>query len=449
MLRTRVTIFFLLLSAFYVARAQKISDEAKTNIKERVENGEYPGIAIALIDKNGVEYYNLGVRSLKGKEPVNEHSVFEIGSITKTFTGTLLADAVLKGKMKLEDSLQKYLPAGIKAPRRNGEFITLVHLANHTSSLPRMPDNFRPANPKNPFADYTEQQLYDFLNNYQLTRDIGSQYEYSNYAQGLLGHTLAKASALSYEELMVSVVAKPLNMQDTRVTMNENMNLAVGHAGETAVENWDFIAFAGAGAIRSTAADMVKYLQANMGLTKTKLYPALELAQKHSRVEGNVPMVGLGWHSQVIDDQEIIWHNGGTGGYRTFVGFVKGLSKGVVVLANSTVSVDDIGRHLLVSASPLKATQKTITVDDNVLEGYVGKYELTPGFVLTVSRTGNQLKVQATGQPELPVYAKAVNVFYYKAVEAQLTFNVSGEDKLKTVTLEQGGQKMVAKRIEN
>lgn len=435
-----------------------LSQEVKDNIRQRVDKGVNPAIVVGIIDAGGVQYYSYGVRSLSGKEPADEHSVFEIGSITKTFTGIILADMVLKGKVKLDDPLQQYLPDGVKAPMRNGESIKLVHLSNHTSSLPRMPNNFSPANPANPFADYSEKQLYDFLQGYTLPRDIGSQYEYSNYAAGLLGHVLASKNSTTYEALMVDVIAKPLGQLDTRITLTANMknHLALGHHQGVQVENWDIPTLAGAGAIRSTAVDLLQYVGANMGKVKSKLYPAMQLSHKNSRAAGATPIVGLGWHTTVYPDAEIIWHNGGTGGYRTFAGFTSTGDKGVVVLTNSTASIDDIGIHLLNPKAPLTVANpapagtptEAITVDPQILQSYVGIYELAPGFMLTVTREGNQLKVQATGQAQFPIYAKTQNVFYLTVVEAQLTFNQNAEGKIESVTLHQGGRDVVGKKME-
>jgi CubicO group peptidase (beta-lactamase class C family) len=351
--------------------------------------------------------------------------------------------------MQLEDPLQMYLPDGIHAPSRNGASIKLVHLSNHTSGLPRMPDNLTPADPANPYADYSEQQLYDFLSNCSLTRDIGSQYEYSNYAAGLLGHVMANRSGISYEELIITVIAKPLGLHNTRIALTPNMknNLAVGYLGDVEVKNWDMPSLAGAGAIRSSATDMVKYLSANMGMVKSNLYPAMQLTHKNSRAEGSQPMVGLGWHLMMAGDKQIIWHNGGTGGYRTFVGFIKGEKKGVVVLSNSNASVDDIGIHLLDPGSPLKTIEKQITLGVAVLERYVGKYELAPGFIVTTSIEGTQLNAQATGQPKFPIFPKATNVFYYKVVDAQLTFNQNNDGIVESVTLDQGGRQIVGKKL--
>jgi CubicO group peptidase (beta-lactamase class C family) len=318
-----------------------------------------------------------------------------------------------------------------------------------------MPGNFNPANPANPFADYSEKQLYDFLKNYELPRDIGSQYEYSNYAAGLLGHIMATTQGTTYETLMIDVIAGPLGMQNTRISLTPNMkkNLAMGHHDGIQVENWDLTTLAGAGGIRSTAVDMLKYLRANMGKEKSKLYSAMQLSHKNSRAEGVTPVVGLGWHTIVSPDVDIIWHNGGTGGYRTFTGFIRGGVRGVVVLSNSTVSIDDIGLHLLNPKAPLTVIKpsgdatKEITVDAETLQSYIGKYELAPGFILTVSREGNQLKAQATGQPEFPVFPKSKNVFFLKVVEAQLTFNQNAEGQVESVTLHQGGRDVVGKKL--
>jgi len=545
----------------------------KDNIMARVDNGINTGIVVGIIDAKGTQYYSYGVKSLKTNETVNEHSVFEIGSITKTFTGIILADRVIKGEANLDDPLQNYLPVGTTAPIRNDAFVKLVHLSNHTSSLPRMPDNFNPVNPNNPYADYSEKQLYDFLNSFTLIRDIGSEYEYSNYATGLLGHIMATNKGVTYEKLMIDVIALPLNLNDTRITLTPKMkaNLAIGYHEGTEVGNWDFTTLAGAGAIRSTAVDMLKFVSANMGKRKSNLYPAMQLSHKSSRVEGSNPMVGLGWHKMGSKGSEIIWHNGGTGGYRSFVGFTQGGDKGVVILSNSTASIDDIGMHILNPKSPLKTIKpsigvkmrnvinaqgiesglkaywelkknqandydfnegqlnklgyeylnkgetekaiavfnlnaesypessaafytmgeafmkkgdkekaiesykksialnpgnqngidklkklgvdtsdviKEIIVDAKTLENYVGQYQLAPGFILTISRDGNQLKAQATGQPEFPVFPKSQNAFYLKVVEAQLTFNQNEEGEVQSVTLHQAGQEIVGKRLE-
>ena len=342
------------------AQNNNISVEVKENIKSRVDNGTNTGIVVGVITSKGVTYYSYGVKSLETNDPVDENTVFEIGSISKTFTGILLADMVVKGELNLNTPLQELLPEGVRAPSRNGKSIKLYQMSNHTSSLPVMPDNFNSANPANPYVDYTEEQLYASLNGYELTRDIGSKYEYSNYAQGLLGHVLANKKQMTYEELMMEVIVKPLKLENTRITLTSKMkeNLAMGHSGGVEVENWDIPTLAGAGAIRSTAVDMLIYLAANMGLKKSDLYPAMQLSHENSRDEDSSLLVGLGWHISLQDELTIVRHSGATGGYIAFAGFIKGGDKGVVVLTNSTASVDDIGFHLLDPMSALNKIQK-------------------------------------------------------------------------------------------
>lgn len=374
MLKTSLVFIFNLGVLFYSCQAQTtpIPETLKTNVQTLVANGTNTGIAIGVIDAQGAHFYNYGVKSLKTNEPVDEHTVFEIGSISKTFTGLLLAEMVINGELQLDTPLKDLLPEGVTAPAYNGEDITLVHMANHTSSLPRLPDNMNPSNPNNPYADYTEEQLLEFLSRYQLPRDIGSSYEYSNYAVGLLGHVLATKKQMTYEELLLNTITKPLGMENTGITLSANMtkHLAMGHSGPNQVENWDLPTLAGAGAIRSTVFDMLTYVSANMGKEKNALYPAMQLSHTNSRKAGEAPQVGLGWHINLHNEHEIVWHNGGTGGYRTFAGFVKGGDKGVVVLSNSNASIDNLGYHLLDRSWPLDVVKPSIvaklrTVIDN------------------------------------------------------------------------------------
>lgn len=342
---------------------QKLPDDIAESIKKRIEHGHTPSVVVGIIDKDGPQYYSFGTKTVGG-QPVNEHSIYEIGSISKTFTAILLAQMVLDGKLKTEDAAQSHLPASLKLPMRADKQITLGHLSDHSSGLARMPTNFTPKDQANPYADYTLEQMYSFLNGYTLTRDIGSGYEYSNLAVGLLGHILSLKAGASYEDLMVNKIASPLGMKETKITFDIQMrqNLAMGHSNGAQVSNWDIPTMAGAGAIRSSLHDMLRYLAANMGLQKTELQAAMQLTHqaRHDKA-GNGTRVGLGWHISKGAEGDVIWHNGGTGGYRTFAGFVKETGKGVVVLTNSDRGADDIGMRLLNSAAKLITVKKSAT----------------------------------------------------------------------------------------
>jgi D-alanyl-D-alanine-carboxypeptidase/D-alanyl-D-alanine-endopeptidase len=361
-------LFIIILIVPFYLNAQKLPDNVEASIKKRLEYGFSPSYAIGIIDKKGARYYNFGTKTINGA-PVDEHTVYEIGSISKVFTAILLAQQVANGKMKVDDPIRKYLPADVKIPQRSGKEITLGNLSDHTSGLPRMPTNFSPSNANNPYADYTVKQLFDFISGYELTRDIGAQYEYSNLAQGLLGNILALQAGTNYEALMFKNIATPLGMKETKITFDDIMkkNLAMGHSDGAQVENWDIPTLAGAGAIRSSTSDMLKFLAANMGLTKTSLRKAMDLSHQMRHDKAGDMRVGLGWHIAKGKNGDVIWHNGGTGGYRTFAGFVKETGVGVVVLTNSNKGADDIGFHLLNPDAPLQAVKASFLAEMKIL----------------------------------------------------------------------------------
>lgn len=375
-----IVFFFLITNSFSQA---KITDEVKLQTQYLIEVGDNVGISIALTDGESVDYYNSGTTDLINNVLVDKKSVYEIGSISKVFTCIMLADEVLKGTMKLSDPISNYLPDNIKTPSRNGRVITLQDLATHTSGLPRMPDNFTPSNPTNPFKDYTIELAYEFLNAYELKRDIGSEYEYSNYGMGLLGHILELHTGKSYEELLIEKIANPCNMPNTRLVLTDNMikHLAKPHAQGVETSNWDIISLAGAGGIRSNTIDMVAFLKANMGITKPKIYDAMVLSQQVAyENEANDFKMGLGWHYAQNGDDTIIWHNGATGGYQSFTGFIQGAQKGVVVLGNSDSDVGRLGMKLLGDPRPLEKPKASIAkvlnkeIDANGIEKGIALY---------------------------------------------------------------------------
>ncbi|MFD2587888.1 serine hydrolase [Croceitalea marina] len=453
-MRYRISFFVTL--GFLVCGSRvsaQISKEVKESIVKRVDDGDNVSIVVAFIEDEKVDFFSYGKTALENGTRVNENTVYEIGSISKVFTTILLADEIIKGNMALEDPISKYLPDTLKIPERGEKQITLIDLATHTSALPRMPNNFTPADAENPFKDYSIQQVYDFLSSYQLTRDIGEAYEYSNYGMGLLGHILELHSGKSYEELVVKKIAKELEMDNTRRTFSDNMlaHLAKGHAFGEEVKNWDIISLAGAGGIRSTAKDMAKFIKANMG-TSTGLSSAMQLSHITAfKSKTGDFSIGLGWH--YAGNGEILWHNGGTGGYKSFAGFNSEKNTGVVVLTNSTESVDDLGIYLLGGSKNLKASNQKdrpeeVAVSDAILEKYVGVYELAPTFKITITRKENKLFLQATNQPKFRVYPSSETVFFLKVVDANIEFNADADGKIAALTLNQNGQSINGKKIE-
>ena len=255
----------------------EIPDDIAQSIRQRVDRGYNVGMIVGVVNPHGRKYYSYGKTALKDGAPPCEDTIFEIGSVTKVFTGLLLADMAERGELSLDDPIAKHLPAGIRAPTCNGRPIRLAHLATHTSGLPRLPDNMGTLGLDDPYGDYTAQQMYEFLSRHRLRRDAGEEYEYSNYGMGLLGQLLARAGGGTYEELIRQRITDKLGMSDTSIALTSEMRnrLAKGHRGGAEVAGWEFRALAGAGALRSTARDLLTFLAANMGLRDSPLRAAI------------------------------------------------------------------------------------------------------------------------------------------------------------------------------
>lgn len=334
----------------------RIGDELKQALRERVENGQIIGVIVGVIDADGREYFAHGRTEAGGDDVPDENTIFEIGSITKVFTAILLADMIERDEVALANPIKKFLPENATAPTRGGKSIRLIDLATHRSGLPRLPSNIRPADPSNPYADYSAERLFAFLSDHALERNIGAKYEYSNLGFGLLGTLLARRAEMTFDELIAERITSKLAMPDTRAVPTPAMRerLAPGHRGRTVVSSWDFQAIAGAGALRSSALDMLTFLAANMDLRQTPLAPALKRTHRRRKDAGSSQMgIGLAWHILGRGKREIIWHNGGTGGYRSFTGFVPATKRGIVILTNSQGGKpDDLGFRWLEAALP-------------------------------------------------------------------------------------------------
>jgi CubicO group peptidase (beta-lactamase class C family) len=454
-----ISIILGLILTAAAALAQAASDAEIRKILAARVGAENRGIAIVvgIVDGNGRRIVSYGSLAKDDKRPLDGNTVFEIGSMSKVFTSLVLMDMVRKGEVALNDPISKYLPATVKVPERNNRQITFADLSTQSSGLPRMPTNFNPRDPDNPYADYSVQQMYDFLSGYRLTRDVGSQYEYSNLGVGLLGHVLTLRAGKSYEDLVRSRICDPLGMKDTRVTLTPEMKarLSTGH-NETGnpVANWDIPTLAGAGALRSTANDILTFLAANLDYTKTPLAQAMTDEISIRRPAGPDMEIAYAWHIQTKDGNSIIWHNGGTGGYRTYMGFDPKSRVGVVVLSNISTPAgpDDIGRHLLNASYQLLAVKPPsehteITLDTKTFDRYVGSYQMAPNILITMSRDGAVFYTQLTGQPKFPLFAESDRKFFLKVVDAQLTFDVDAQGVATQVTLHQNGRDIVAKRL--
>jgi len=288
-------------------------------------------------------------------------SIFEIGSISKTFTCLILSQLVEQGKVKFDTPIRELLPPGTVA-KPTGDEITLLDIATQHSGLPRMPDNFKPADPSNPYADYGAANLYAFIAKQGVARPAKPGFLYSNLAMGLLGQALAVHSGLSYPALMKEEIADPLGLKDTTVALSaaQQARFMQGHdADHSPAHAWDLDALAGAGAIRSDASDMLTYIEANLHPENLKHVdgnsPAATLSaalvQQHELRADVAPgmRIALAW--LYIEDSGDYWHNGGTGGFSSYAFFNPKGDYAAVVLINTAPGAtggfaDRIGQHI-------------------------------------------------------------------------------------------------------
>jgi CubicO group peptidase (beta-lactamase class C family) len=311
----------------------------------------------------------------------------------------------------------------------------------------------KPAQP-DPYADYDRKLLTEFMCQVRPERKPGVEREYSNLGAGLLGDLLAAEAGTSYEELLVKNVAQPLAMSDTCLALSDGQRkrLAPPHNADRVPDrNWGFDALAGAGAIRSTTEDMLRFIQANLDPPASPLGTAIELAWKqHLPAKGQAFAMGLGWH--IARDGQTRWHNGQTGGYHSMMLISRQLDAGVVVLCNTASGkLDALAESIIqtmagMNVEPAKFTKEK-KVPAEVVARLQGRYQLVPAFILTVRADGEKLFVKATNQPEFRVYAESETEWKYRVVDASLTFELPKTGNSPAVTLHQSGRDMRAPRI--
>jgi CubicO group peptidase (beta-lactamase class C family) len=420
------------------------------------------GIIIGILGPEGERIVAGGTGAGAGFDSA---TMFEIGSITKVFTALLLADMANKGEVSLNDPVAKYLPAGHRMPER-GRPITLADLATHRSGLPRMADDmWSLRHPDGEFADYTEERLLAFLDRHQLTREPGAQFEYSNIGMGLVGYLLTRAAGSDYETLVRTRITGPLGMNDTMMSMPPS------HAARLAapfdaymrpVKPIDMAALAGAGAIRSTMADMLILARALLDPT-SPVAPALKMALSVRSPGENRFEQALGWVVRRLPGRELIMHNGSTYGFSSILILEPAKGRAVVALVNSRAEPgpEDLAFNIVGGqrvqptpavppAPPPFVPRTAISLPVAELDKVAGRYDFG-GFVVAIIRDGGYLytRAQREGAPpgaRLQILPEAPLAFFWKAMDAQIRFTTDASGMVTGAVLTQGRQ-MVGRRV--
>ncbi len=244
-----------------------LAQEIENIFQPMVNNKTTVGVAVGLIRPGGKkDMYFFGEKNKNQGDLPDAKTLFEIGSITKTMTAAVLADMAINGEVNLSDEVEKYVPEVNDFPDYEGDKITFVHLANHTSSLPRLPDNLIDKNfdRDQPYLNYSREMLFEFLDGYVLPHPIGSVEEYSNLGTGLLGYILSKIKGKSLETLYQEILFDRAGMDRACVTIpSDYTNVAQPHdENRKAVPAWNMSeATLGAGGIKANLHDMMLYLE--------------------------------------------------------------------------------------------------------------------------------------------------------------------------------------------
>ena len=333
--------------------ADDLRARVQAPVQVMLDRKQTVGIVVGVIEEGRSQVFGFGREVLGGDKTPDGKTIFEIGSITKVFTSLALAQLAQEGLVGLDDPVQRYLPADVNVAPRGGREVTLEDLATHTSGLPRIPLKtlLTAFTSNNPYADYKEKDLYDFLKIWKPAEDNSSKWTYSNVGAGLLGHALTQRAGVDYGRLIASRITEPLGMKDTKVTLNDEQGhrLASPYAvGGKPTPRWTFGVLAGAGALHSTADDLLIFLSAEMGLKETTLRAAMDATHVPRRETGmNGLRIGLAWLVKKLPEADggfdLFWHNGGTGGYTSFIGFAEATKTAVIVLSNMGPSLGSLG----------------------------------------------------------------------------------------------------------
>ncbi len=318
-------------------------------VKPFMRNSINSGMSISIIRNGRTTFYNYGEVIKGSKNLPNCETIYEIGSISKTFTGFLLAQAILDKKINLDDDIRKFLPENYINLEFENNPIRIKHLVNHTSTLPRIPLDLE-KQPKfdseNPYLNYSKKMVLNYLKNYKMISKSGITQEYSNFGLAILGIILENIYKKSYHELLQNYITKPLKMSSTfeNVPNSKKINFANGYDLKgLESKHWDMNHFVGAGGIKSTTTDMSIYLHQNIDELNSKIKLSHEITFSKDKTSS-----GFAWViNKTKENNTFIWHNGGTGGFTSFCGFIKEKKCGIVILNNSASNVDSIAISIL------------------------------------------------------------------------------------------------------
>ena len=478
-------------------------DPVQRVLRERVdEYGQTVGVVAGIIRGINRYVYAHGTLNRGTIRRVSAMTVFEIGQLSSLYTTAMLSLMVQRGDVSLTDRVSAYLPDTVTVPATPaGRPILIEHLATHTSGLPRLPDNLVSDDPDDPLKGYSVELMYAFLARYADSQRDGQEplldsgdregddsagedsfemedrydaddpfemedrYAYSDLGMGLLGHVLERAAGESYDDLIRELLSDPIKLANTANAPSPSMRtyLATGHDDtRRPVPAWSDTTLVGGTGLRSNLHDLMTLVSANMNIIyalpedfteddSTRYHASFDsliVARKPTDEEG--VETALGWKVRKdTRDRDIHWLTGRTNGFYAFAAFLKEWRKGVVVLSNSSASVEDIGFHLLSARNPLAPPpKKTVHMTEAAYEACTGTYEFSPEFTVDITYSDGKLYGQPPGQPRSELILESSGDFYLEVEDARITFVRDEMGDVSHFLFLQDGKTHRAERVE-
>jgi len=434
----------LLVGVLSAYAAEPLSIHSNPDLIAAKALGLRKGTAVAGVWRDGAAAYGHAEHdAVAPPQPL-----YEIGSISKVFTGLLLAQAVERGDLALDDNLGQLLKGEV-ALHPDVAAITLRQLVTHSSCLPRMPANFKDLSLRNPYGEYSRADLWVALAETRLPHAAPCPGEYSNLGFAVVGELLSRRYGKPWEQLVSENITGPLGMHDTQQHLgNKSARLAAAYRGSEAAVHWDFQAFAGAGSLTSSAADMLTFSRAILAGGNSPLGAAVpRMLQPLGTIDGSE--IGYGIMMRGEGARRIYTHGGATGGYRADWIVMPDVQQAMVVMAsNGEAPVELAGGDLLLQRFKI-ATGK-LTADKLPLVSlpdYAGEYRVDARIHFVFVAQGQALEGRITGQPFNPLTPAEPDVFTFPEVGAEFTFTREN-GKVTGVTLHQRGMELKGRRTD-
>ncbi len=452
---TVVSASFISLCAGSVLADKDYSTIVEQQVGPAVDAKLFPGAMIGIYKDGETSFFPIGTLNFDQDESPNEDTLYEIGSISKVFTGVLFTDSIRRGEIERDTLVNDLLPDGFEVQSKDGEELRLWHLTSHTSGWPTAPSNLAPTDGENPFFGYTQEMMFEAVNSMELQRAPGTEFEYSNFAVGLLGTLVSLNVDGEYESLVIERILEPLGIEDFTIDLNDEQRtrLAPATAAGRVTKSWGKTGpMDPAGMWITSAPSLLKFAIANIDDEQSEINESLSMARETLFEISEHGKMCYGWLRSA--DQSTYWHNGMTGGYTSYMATNPKHDVAIVLLTNGVaMETTMIGEKLIQAVMGMNPDPVSFDdielLDESYSDQLVGTYHSAMGFDMIVSVNNGRLFAQITGQQTLELSKVGESRFKYKLVEAELEFTIDEDTKSASkVTLYQNGMEIDCNRTD-